>query len=105
MHDPDIFDSPDLFKPERFLDSSGHYLSTRLPGYIPFGIGRRKCPGEKLAYADLFLIIVNLLQLTSEYEFVLPNGPGSVSLEPDPNSLMFIPLDYSILFKKINQSK
>ena len=96
MHNPEIFQDPDSFKPERFLESNGQYLSTRHPGFIPFGMGRRVCPGEKLALADLFLIIANLLQSTSGYEFVLPNGPGSADFNPNPNSMNCVPKEYQI---------
>ena len=86
MHDPNIFEDPETFKPERFLELNGKYISSRPNGFIPFGMGRRVCPGEKLALADLFLIVTNLLQRTSGYEFALPNGPGSGNLVPDPNN-------------------
>ncbi|CAG2111344.1 unnamed protein product, partial [Medioppia subpectinata] len=46
----------EIFKPERFLDSEGQYLVTKPKAYIPFGVGRRVCAGEKLAIADLFLL-------------------------------------------------
>ena len=100
MHDPDVFDSPESFKPERFIDSNGSYLSTRHPGFVPFGMGRRVCLGEKLALADLFLIIANLLQSTSGYQFVLPDGPGTVSLTPDPNAMFCQTQDYKIMLIK-----
>ena len=102
MHDPDIFDDPEIFKPERFLDSNGNYLLTRHPGFIPFGMGRRICPGENLALAQLFLIITNLLQLTSGHEFVLPNGPDSVSLDPKQSSIVCVPIDYCISLKIVS---
>ena len=101
MHNPEVFDSPETFKPERFLDSNGNYLSTRHPGFIPFGMGRRACPGEKLALADLFLIITNLLQLTSGYEFILPNGPGSADVNPNLNSINCIPNEYQVSLIKV----
>ena len=102
MHNPEVFDSPETFKPERFLDSNGNYLSTRHPGFIPFGMGRRVCLGEKLALADLFLIITNLLQSTSGYEFVLPDGPESASLSPEPGPPICHPHQYKIMLKKVN---
>ena len=102
MHNPEVFDDPDSFKPERFLDSKGHYISTRHPGFIPFGMGRRVCLGEKLAVTDLFLIITNLLQSTSGYEFVLPDGPGSTSLSPEVGSQICHPHEYKVMLKKVN---
>ena len=101
MHNPDVFDDPESFKPERFLQSNGNYLSTRHPGFIPFGMGRRICPGEKLALADLFLIIANLFQLTSGYEFVLPDGPGSVDFKPKISSMNCVPNDYLVSLIKV----
>ena len=38
------------------------------------------------ALYDLFLI-VNLLQKTSDYEFALPDGPGSSNLNPETKSI------------------
>lgn len=96
MHDPDVFDDPESFKPERFIDSYGSYLSTRHPRLIPFGMGRRVCLGEKLALADLFLIIANLLQSTNGCQFVLPDGPESVSLTPDPDAMFCQTQHYKI---------
>ena len=102
MHNPDVFEDPESFKPERFLQSNGKFISTRHPGFIPFGMGRRVCLGEKLALADLFLIVVNLLQLTAGYEFALPDGPGSANFKPKLSSLNCVPNDYHVLLKKID---
>ncbi|CAG2172361.1 unnamed protein product, partial [Oppiella nova] len=59
------------FIPERFLDKQGEFITTRPKAYIPFGVGRRVCPGEKLAIADLFLVLVRFLQSTQDYDIVL----------------------------------
>ncbi|CAG2173725.1 unnamed protein product [Oppiella nova] len=59
------------FIPERFLDSEGRYLTVRPKAYIPFGVGRRVCLGEKLAIADLFLVLVTFLQSTQDCDIVL----------------------------------
>ncbi|XP_054158509.1 uncharacterized protein LOC128956821 [Oppia nitens] len=70
------FENPDTFKPERFIDSDGHYMTTRSPAFIPFGVGRRSCVGEKLAIADYFLVLVRFLQLTQNYDIVLDSHHG-----------------------------
>ena len=102
MHNENVFEDAEIFKPERFLEN-GKHISYRPNGFIPFGMGRRVCLGEKLALADLFLIVANILQRTSGYEFVLPNGSGTANITADPNvSLSCVPLDYQILLKKIN---
>ncbi|KAL9298924.1 putative cytochrome P450 [Arabidopsis thaliana] len=52
MRDPDSWEDPDEFKPERFLSSSsGQEDEKEKPfKYLPFGGGRRGCPGGNLAY-------------------------------------------------------
>ncbi|CAG2105787.1 unnamed protein product, partial [Medioppia subpectinata] len=83
-HDPNLWPNPDVFDPKRFLTSDGKFGSN-IPGFTPFGIGRRICFGEKLALADLFFITVRLLKSTNECVFALQTGDGSADLEADPN--------------------
>ena len=54
MNQDNNWNNPREVRPERFLEN-GKYLSTRPKAFIPFGVGRRVCLGEKLAIADLFL--------------------------------------------------
>ncbi|CAG2168693.1 unnamed protein product [Oppiella nova] len=83
------------------LDKDSKYISA-LPGFTPFGIGRRICLGEKLALAALFYITVRLLKSTPDYVFALPSGEGTADLEPDPNIsfLHRVPKPYEIILKK-----
>ncbi|KAK4781583.1 hypothetical protein SAY86_015685 [Trapa natans] len=63
--DPRIWPDPDKFLPERFLtgghaagvDASGRYFE-----FIPFGSGRRACPGSALALQITHLALARLLQ-------------------------------------------
>ncbi|KAJ0982072.1 hypothetical protein J5N97_010327 [Dioscorea zingiberensis] len=51
--DPEIWEEPDEFKPERFLSNEGKEgLKT-----MPFGLGRRRCPGEALALRMVALVV------------------------------------------------
>ena len=85
------------FRPERFLDSEGQFMTTRPKAYIPFGVGRRVCLGEKLAIADLFLVLVRFLQSTQDYDIVLDSNCG---IDADPNIAdAFNPYDYKICLK------
>ncbi|XP_054162935.1 farnesoate epoxidase-like [Oppia nitens] len=91
--------NPNDFIPERFLDSDNHYMINRLQqtAYIPFGVGRRVCLGEKLAIADLFLVLTRFLQSTQNYDIVLDSYQG---FDADPNNGDSIsPSSYTIMFK------
>ncbi|CAG2121054.1 unnamed protein product [Medioppia subpectinata] len=86
------------FMPERFLDSEGQFVSTRPKAYMPFGVGRRVCPGERLAIADLFLVLVRFLQRTQRYDILVDSIAG-VSVDPQiPDSSN--PPEFTIIFKK-----
>ncbi|GAB4841455.1 hypothetical protein Ancab_039709 [Ancistrocladus abbreviatus] len=61
--DPRVWTSPDKFIPERFLTSQATFdLSGRHFELIPFGSGRRSCPGITLAQQVLHLTMARLLQ-------------------------------------------
>ncbi|XP_052172524.1 cytochrome P450 736A117-like [Diospyros lotus] len=66
--DPLVWDEPEDFKPERFLHSSvefkGHHFEL-----IPFGAGRRSCPGAQFSLAVLQLALANLMLM---FDFALP---------------------------------
>jgi cytochrome P450 len=47
QRDPNIWEDPEKFMPERFMDNPNVDGDGRF--MMPFGLGRRKCPGEGLA--------------------------------------------------------
>jgi len=44
---------PQTFKPERFLDETDHFMTNTGFQFI-FGLGKRRCPGELLAKAEVY---------------------------------------------------
>ncbi|CAM8901117.1 unnamed protein product [Rhodiola kirilowii] len=70
--DPVLWENPLEFKPERFLefgtklDFSGHDLK-----YIPFGCGRRICPGLPLAERSLMYTLATFLHC---FNWEVPEG-------------------------------
>lgn len=58
--DPKYWTDPDLFLPERFEASSFDYKGNNFE-FIPFGAGRRMCPGVALGIVDIELPLAALL--------------------------------------------
>ncbi|KAL1459634.1 hypothetical protein WDU94_011598 [Cyamophila willieti] len=70
MHmDPDVWGDPENFRPERFLDEKGHLK--KKDQTLPFGLGKRLCPGETFARQNMFMYVTGLLQ---NFTFSLPEG-------------------------------
>ncbi|URE45594.1 cytochrome P450 [Musa troglodytarum] len=65
--DPNTWDKPQEFKPERFQCEGGkEEAGLRM---LPFGSGRRKCPGESLAMRVIGLALVTLIHCSSGRSF------------------------------------
>ncbi|KAL6903639.1 hypothetical protein ACP4OV_004452 [Aristida adscensionis] len=72
--DPSFWEDPEEFVPERFLDGGGAaHLSFRGNDFqfLPFGSGRRMCPGMNLGIATVEVILANLL---CHFDWELPPG-------------------------------
>uniref|UniRef100_H2ZL03 Uncharacterized protein n=1 Tax=Ciona savignyi TaxID=51511 RepID=H2ZL03_CIOSA len=93
-NDPEHWDEPDVFRPERHLDTNGNLVM--LNRVIPFSIGPRNCLGENLARIEIYLFLVSILQ-----KFVVLPNPD------DPNPPMTCnpgavnaPSSYNIVLKE-----
>ncbi|XP_027348340.1 2-hydroxyisoflavanone synthase-like [Abrus precatorius] len=93
--DPKYWDRPLEFRPERFLDSGGEGEAgpVDLRGQhfqlIPFGSGRRMCPGVNLATAGMATLLASLiqcfdLQVVSPEGEILKGNDAKVSMEERP---------------------
>ncbi|KAL3342790.1 hypothetical protein AABB24_026701 [Solanum stoloniferum] len=68
--DPLSWDDPEEYKPERFLNSNIDVKGLNFE-LIPFGAGRRGCPGIPFAIMVNELALANLVH---KFNFALPNG-------------------------------
>ncbi|MGZ3693092.1 MAG: cytochrome P450 [Bdellovibrionota bacterium] len=59
QRNPRLFERPDDFYPERFLD--GRKLTHQF-AFIPFGAGGKSCVGERLAYLEASVVLKKICQ-------------------------------------------
>ena len=99
---PDCWTEAERFYPERFLDSSIDYKGADF-GFIPFGSGRRICPGILFGIP---VIELPLAQLLFHFDWKLPNGMRPEDLDMTEvhglavrkkHNLHLIPIPYSPL--------
>ncbi|KAJ8771502.1 hypothetical protein K2173_026679 [Erythroxylum novogranatense] len=75
--DPSVWEDPLLFKPERFIGTSLDFKGQNFE-LLPFGGGRRICPGLPMAARQVPLILATLIQ---SFDWSLPNGEDPQDLD------------------------
>ncbi|KAF8727837.1 hypothetical protein HU200_018401 [Digitaria exilis] len=78
--DPKYWDDADEFKPERFENNTMDFMGSCYE-YIPFGAGRRMCPG--ISYG-LPVLEMALVQLLYHFNWSLPEGISDVDMTEAP---------------------
>lgn len=83
--DPQVWDAPDEFRPERFA----HGRKTPPMSYIPFGGGPRACIGAAFGQAEARIVLACLLK-TFDFQLLTPHihPHMGATLEPRPGVLM-----------------
>ncbi|XP_068635686.1 ferruginol synthase-like [Aristolochia californica] len=71
QRDPEAWDEPSEFRPERFLNSEKRDFSGNDFHFFPFGTGRRICPGAPLADRMIMYALATLLHM---FNWRLPEG-------------------------------
>ncbi|CAD6211416.1 unnamed protein product [Miscanthus lutarioriparius] len=79
--DPKMWNAPEEFMPERFIDSKGDITGADFRGndfqFLPFGSGRRICPGVNFALALVEIMLANLVY---HFDWELPEGVHNVDM-------------------------
>ncbi|XP_070033813.1 cytochrome P450 76T24-like [Nicotiana tomentosiformis] len=75
--DPKSWEKPLKFLPERFIKSSVDYKGRDFE-FIPFGAGRRICPGMPLAIRMVNLMLASIIQ---PFSWKLPDGMAPEKLD------------------------
>ncbi|XP_031093495.1 cytochrome P450 CYP736A12-like [Ipomoea triloba] len=68
--DPNVWSDPEKFIPKRFNENAVDYRGKHFE-YLPFGSGRRSCPGMQLGLTTVRLVVAQLIHC---FDWDLPNG-------------------------------
>ncbi len=101
-HDPDFWEEPTQFRPERFLDGDGNLLPPEHPRrkhVLLFSSGPRNCLGEQFALARLFLWITNLVK-RFEISPTPDNDVSKIDLKNFRLAFLLYPPKYEILLNR-----
>nr|ATG29976.1 CYP77F35 [Taxus chinensis] len=64
-NDPKVWENPSEFRPDRFMSAEVDLTGSKEIKMMPFGVGRRICPGLGLAMLHLQLVVARLVQKLS----------------------------------------
>ncbi|GMI95202.1 cytochrome P450, family 71, subfamily B, polypeptide 13 [Hibiscus trionum] len=85
--DPKYWENPNEFRPERFMNSSVDFKGQHFE-LLPFGVGRRGCPGSNFAIVLVQLAVANFC---NQFDWELPDGMSveDVDMEEEIGITMF----------------
>jgi len=107
-HDPQVWEEPEKFKPERFLrPSQGDFQSNAGSGnqkiefvkndsVVPFSVGKRVCVAETMAQTEFFLFLTGMLQ---NFDICFPSDRPTPTSDPCPG-LVLSPHPFQVIFKE-----
>jgi len=105
--DPEVWDQPESFRPERFLTAEGTVQKPK--HFMPFGAGQRMCLGDTLAEMELQLFFTSLLHV---YDIENPGtdlpslkGTAGVTVTPQDYEVNFVPRNVEALINSASKSK
>ncbi|GLJ32039.1 hypothetical protein SUGI_0645230 [Cryptomeria japonica] len=94
--DPSIWKNPSEFMPDRFLEGENSMIEYGGQNFelIPFGAGRRICPGLPLASRMVHLVLASLLH---SFEWELPDGMSCEQMDMSD--------EFGVTLKKVEELK
>ncbi|KAG6762415.1 hypothetical protein POTOM_032914 [Populus tomentosa] len=96
MRDPKIWDNPNDFIPERFLTEQDNTKGQNLQVYVPFGGGRRMCPGTNMSSSLINGSVTAMVQCF-DWKVVGGDGPDGSKVNMDTKAGVTMSLDKSFM--------
>ena len=97
-NNPDQWKKPEEFRPERFLEEEAKVEANGNDfKYLPFGVGRRSCPGIILALPILGITIGRLVQ---NFELLPPAGQDKIDTSEKGGQFSLHILNHSTIVAK-----
>ncbi|KAL2321745.1 hypothetical protein Fmac_026124 [Flemingia macrophylla] len=78
QRDPKFWQNPEEFLPERFENSQVDFKGKEYLHFIPFGFGRRGCPGVNFGIVIIEYVLANLLYW---FDWKLPEESGTLDID------------------------
>jgi cytochrome P450 len=91
--DPQCWEEPEEFRPERFDNSTIDYKGQHFE-LLPFGAGRRGCPGMLMGTSVVELTLANLLYA---FDWKLPDGIIEIDMEEGAGQTIYKKLPLSLV--------
>ena len=88
--DPEIWSDPEVFRPERWLEQRDAPIFT-------FGLGSRMCIGIHMAYRELYLLLIRLIN-SYRIETDLPINTNPITGVANPMATVSMPKHYDVRF-------
>lgn len=93
--DPQLWQDPNDFRPERFLSRDGLSVDTSLAErYIPYGLGKRRCVGEQFSRNEIFLFLSTIVH---RCHVIKPDDVTNYDLRPE-FGVIFRPKQFRVSF-------
>ena len=109
MQDNRNWKDADKFDPYRFIDSeTGKFIQRPNNYWLTFSTGKRNCIGEKLAMANMFLIIARFFQKTRGFRYEVTSNPKTQEernqmLSVDGDKAFYEPVKYQLNLIPVTQ--
>ena len=78
--DPNVWEDPEEFKPERFEGNKSFEYQGQKYDMLPFGTGRRGCPGGHMAIGQMSFV---LAQFWHCFDWMLEGHPADLDMEEE----------------------